>query len=338
MHVLLAGHITKDITTEGLEVLGGPVSFAGITLAKRHHSVTVVTIADPESPLLDELRSYGIEVINFGRTDEVVTTFVNRYDSHGNREQHVQAVARPFDQDQIDQLTDASFGRQKVMILPVANEVPPQMFLQLRKVNANIITAPQGSLRRWGENGKVYHVPFDDDYLNALTFCQLVTISREDMEGFSPLQTQRFLEQSAKTIVVTDGMHGASIHFQNGPKIDVPAFQLTNEENERGFLTGNGDHMTAIIAERSPFPNGSNPEIYQSHMMIAVAQAAFETALKIIPRSGIEDGTMSIRTMDDVRLWSQSNIDRVRDYANQTNIDIRHFYDPEISRPKEIYK
>jgi len=335
MDVLLAGHITKDITPEGREVLGGPVSFAGITLAKRNHSVTIATIADPESPLLDELRRYGIEVINFGRTDEVVTTFVNRYDQLGNRQQHVHEVARPFDQEQINQLTNASFGRQKVMILPVANEIPYEMYTQLHEVNGNIIAAPQGSLRRWDAQGKVYHVPFDDDYLDALRFCQLVTISREDMEGFSLSQTQRFLEQSAQTIVVTDGMHGASIYFQNGPKIDVPAFQLTDGENRRGFLTGNGDHMTAIIAERSPFPNGSNPEIYQSHMMIAVAQAAFETALKIIPRRGIEDGTMSIRTAEDVRSWSQTNIDRVRSYARQTNIDIRNFYDPEISRPKE---
>lgn len=324
---LLIGHITRDIAPNGEFIPGGPVTYAGITLALRGHNVQILTKAAQNDPLLDFIRSYGINISNLSSTEQAdTTTYTNIYDEFQNRTQFISAVGELFAQRDLAHITELAKGK-RTMILPVANEIPSTFYQPLSKNAELLIAAPQGSLRRWDENGRVFHEPFTPEYLDALTHANITTISNEDMEGFSEEMRYQILHQTSDTVILTNGRDGAHM-YHDFEVSDVPPFRLDYESEEKGgYPTGNGDHMTAVIAEGAP-PFAEkllDPFQYQEDMYTAVAKGAFLTALKIIKRDGVEDGIGSIWQPADIAHWSKQNIDRIYTYADICNLDLDVF-------------
>lgn len=329
MNILLIGHITADITPAG-EILGGPVSYAGMTLAQSGHNVVVATIASPDTHLFEPLYNAGIDIVNYGEYNGRTTTFVNKYDQLGRRRQTIPFNSRPFYQSEMEDLVARAQGR-RVMVLPVADEIPPNMYEVLKPHTELLIAAPQGSTRTWGEDRVVSHKPFSDDHLVGLSRADLLVISNEDMEGFPQDHIDQIIHNTAPTIILTDGMNGAQLYFGDD-EIHIPAFQLNKKEKLRENNTGNGDHFVARMATLHPPRNmrETNPDEFRTQMIQAAARASFETALKIMPGEGITDGLGSIRTREYITQWQQDNWGRVESYAREVELSPEIFLDQEI--------
>lgn len=320
---LLIGHITRDIAPNGIFIPGGPVTYVGKTLADRGMNVTILTQAAHNDPLLDYIRGFNMNVINMSSADnEKTTTYTNMYDELQNRTQYVSEVAPSFTHKQLPNILEHAEGK-RTLILPVANEIPALFYEPLSTSAEQLITAPQGSLRRWTDNGKVYHEPFSEEFINALSFADIITLSEEDIEGFDEVSTNKILFQENGTVFLTNGRDGARM-FTHNEEIDIPPFQLDYETEEKnGFPTGNGDHWTAITAleSPSPFDQYTDPSQYRENMYTAAVKASFLTALKIMKREGVEDGIGSIRSLDEIELWTKRHLPRVYSYAYECNID-----------------
>lgn len=323
---LLIGHITRDIDPNGEFIPGGPVTYAGIKLAMDGNNVHIVTKAADNDPLLDIISGYGITVENMADPQDThTTTYENIYNEKQERTQFILDVAEPFHTHETDHLKELALGK-RTLVLPVANEIPHTFFKPLASSAEMLIAAPQGSLRNWDEEGRVFHEPFDDDYIEALRHCHVVTVSDEDMTGFTQEDHSRILHNTADTVILTNGRDGARM-FQNNHAIDVPPFRLTDYEEILGYPTGNGDHMTAVIAEHAPsyLQKLSDPSTYELEMYHATTKAAFLTALKIMHRDGVSDGIGSLRTASDTRQWIFNNLQRVRNYASESRVDTSLF-------------
>ena len=325
---LLIGHITRDLAPNGEFIPGGPVTYAGIALAKRGHNVQILTKAANNDPLLDFIRENGIDIQNLSpEGDTHTTTYTNKYDTFQNRTQHVSDIAAPFRNDEIPFLTELAKGK-RTLVLPVANEIPHTVYKPLVNSAEMLIAAPQGSLRRWDSDGKVFHKPFSNEYINALKHCHIATLSAEDMEGFDTEVKAHILHSTSDTVILTNGRDGAHM-FQNNHVTDVPPFRLSYVEERDGYPTGNGDHMTAIIAEGAPsyLQKLTDPYQYEQDMFQAAARGAFFTALKIIKREGVTDGIGSLRDQREVNEWILRNPARLRDYADMTNLEPSVFFE-----------
>ncbi len=320
---VLIGHVTRDINPDGDFIPGGPVTYAGITLALRGHNIQILTKVADNEPLLDNIRDYGIDVVNLSETgDTRTTTYTNIYNEYQQRTQYISEIAERFTSKEIQDITSFTKGK-RTLVLPVANEIPSTFYKPLASSAEMLVAAPQGSLRRWADNGKVFHMPFSKEYAQALQHCHIMTISNEDMDGFTDSMKSDILHHTADTVILTNGRDGADL-YQNHHATHVPPFRLQYETEELGgYPTGNGDHMTAIIAEGAPpyLEKLSDPFTYEQEMYEAASRGAFLTALKIMKRDGVEDGIGSLRGPDEVREWSRQNLKRIREYADYCNLD-----------------
>lgn len=140
---LVIGHITNDITPEGLK-LGGTAVYSALTARALGLRPGIVTSWGNEIPL-GPLE--GIPICNF--PCEGSTTFENIVKPEG-RIQHVHNVAPRLD---LYMVPEAWRNAPIVHLGPVAQEVEPSL---IRYFPMSLIgITPQGWLRTWGEDGRV---------------------------------------------------------------------------------------------------------------------------------------------------------------------------------------
>jgi hypothetical protein len=226
---LLIGHLTRDLTPEGPR-LGGTVTYASLTARAMGLRVGIVTSWAAELPL-GPLRDIPIASFPADQT----TTFENVTSPHG-RTQTVRAVAPRLD---FYHVPEPWRNASIVHLGPVAQEVEPSLVRNFP--DALVGVTPQGWLRTWNENGRVFPCEWPEATF-VLNRASATVISTEDVGG----DESRIEEMAASchVLAVTEADLGARLYW-NG---DVRRFRAP--EVVAVDTTGAGDVFAAAFFVR----------------------------------------------------------------------------------------
>jgi sugar/nucleoside kinase (ribokinase family) len=258
---LLVGHVTIDLTPAG-PVAGGAVVYAGRAAQAIGCRVAAVTSAAPD---YDFQRALGeVAVVNVPA--ESTTTFTNRYTPSG-RQQMIHGLARPLTAADVP----AEWQRTPMVHLaPIADEVDPAMISLF--TNSLVGLTPQGWLRAWHEDGRVYAREWPAARA-VLPLSAVVVLSEEDLPGPEMLAEFR---QYAPLLVLTQGAAGCTVFCQDEVR-QVPAPAVT-EVN----VTGAGDIFAAAFLVRYQQTAGNPWEAARfANEMAAYSVTQRELAAKI---------------------------------------------------------
>ncbi len=238
---LTIGHVTRDVHADGSFSLGGTVTFAASTAYHLGLVAAIVTCADDVliAGLPIRLPTIGLAV----RSSTETTTFANFY-SDGFRTQYLEARAGEQSSDDVpEQWRDAPI----VLLGPLAQEISPA-FVSLfpRRPGSIVAATPQGWLRRWDENGRVWPTPWQAAE-QVLPLLDVLILSHDDLLPFADgnrVAADAMLAHWSLTVpllVATDGRHGATL-FQQGIAERFPAFPAHEVDP-----TGAGDVFAAAF-------------------------------------------------------------------------------------------
>lgn len=225
---LLIGHVTRDIVADGF-VVGGTVTYAGLTALALGRRVAAVTSAGPDLDLPGALPRIRFNV----QPARATTTFENVY-RDGHRQQWIRAVAGPIAATAIP----SGWRRAPIVHLaPLAGEFGTEMVQAVKSCTLLGLT-PQGWLRSWDQTGFVRRSAWESPE-DALAACDAVVLSEEDVEG--DWDILRAFARVARLLVVTQGARGCTV-FERGRAWEVPAFPATEVD-----ATGAGDVFAAAF-------------------------------------------------------------------------------------------
>jgi sugar/nucleoside kinase (ribokinase family) len=226
---LVIGHITKDITSRGLQI-GGTATFAALTASALGLKVGIVTSWAEEIPS-DFLGD--IPIINY--PTEQSTTFEN-ISTHAGRLQKVHSVAGKLDLFLVPEV-----WRNPAIIHfgPVAQEIEPGMTRYF--TNSLVGITPQGWLRTWGEDGIVYPAEWPEASF-VLGNSGAVVLSADDV-GYDEARIEE-LASYCRVLVVTENKEGARVYWHG----DVRRFHPLPQELVDD--TGAGDIFAAAFFVR----------------------------------------------------------------------------------------
>lgn len=254
---LVIGHITQDITPDGL-MTGGTVSYASLTAKACGLKVGVVTSCTPSLTLPN---FEGIQIIAHPSSE--TTTFENIPTEFG-RIQIIHSLATNLNPSHIP---DTWLNTPIVHLGPVAREIDPALARIFP--NSFLGATPQGWLRNWDENG---HVDFGEwpEAAFILEKLSAAVISLEDVHG--DVTRIEEMMSSVRILVVTEGAAGGHLYW-NG---DVRSFRPPQVEELDP--TGAGDiFATAFFirlnATRNPWD---------------AARFAAQLAARSVTRKGLE--------------------------------------------------
>lgn len=237
---LAIGHVTKDLHPDGSFSLGGTVTFAALAAYRLGLVSTIVTSAEAE--LLSCLPSLLSPAIPVQATPSTETsTFVNVY-TQGFRTQYLRARANTI---QPEDVPTAWRDLPVVLLGPLAQELTPEILsIFPRRPGRILAVTPQGWLRRWDADGRVWPTPWRDAE-QILPQLDVLILSHDDLLPFSNgsrAEANAILDawsQRVPLLVATDGRHGATL-YQQGVPTSFPAY-LAHEVDP----TGAGDVFAA---------------------------------------------------------------------------------------------
>jgi 1D-myo-inositol 3-kinase len=238
---LTIGHITRDIHADGSFSLGGTVTFAALTAYRLGLVAGIVTCADSE--LLADLPARLPDIGLAARTSPATTTFINHY-ADGFRTQYLRARGDSLQPDDVPGAwQSAPIGLQG----PLAQELTPELLRSFpRRPDAIIAATPQGWLRRWDDDGRVWPTPWTSAE-EVLPLLDVLVLSHDDLLPFADGQRAEAdamlsrWSMQVPLLVATDGRHGATL-FQHGATERFPAY--TTDEVDP---TGAGDVFAAAF-------------------------------------------------------------------------------------------
>lgn len=257
---LTIGHVTKDLHADGSFSLGGTVTFAAFTAYQLGLMPAIVTSADaqllaslpsllpsssvilhptPVVPVSSHQTSFPIYAIPASES----TTFVNLYDQ-GFRTQYLRARASHIEPEHIP----TSWRDLPVVLLgPLAQEMTADLLALFPRRPGRILAAtPQGWLRRWDSDGRIWPTPWRDAE-RMLPLLDVLILSHDDLLPFANgnrVEADAILHawsQRIPLLVATDGRHGATL-FQHGTPSSFPAYPVREVDP-----TGAGDVFAAAF-------------------------------------------------------------------------------------------
>ena len=270
------GHVTYDIYP-GEKLIGGSAAYSSVTAHKLGLSAGIITSRGTDFSSDGLLK--GISIV--GPLSRNTTTFCNSY-YQGERKQIVSEVASKIKKEHIP----PGWNKAKIVhICPVADEVNLEIFNLFK--NSLLGLTPQGLMRRWGNDGKVYPrkwIPTPD----IASKVEVMIFSDEDIAVFpEALETYKSL---IKIVIVTQSNRG-SILYWNGKKFNFSAFR-TKEKDP----TGAGDVFASAFLLKY-YQTGDPVE--SSHFANCVASFAVE-----------KKGILGVPNLDKVnRRISMNNIE-----------------------------
>ncbi len=212
---LTIGHVTRDIFPDQTFSLGGTVTFAALTAYHLGLVAAITTCADAE--LLAELPARLAKIGLAARTSSATTAFVNTY-HEGFRTQYVRARA---DQVQLEDVPEAWRQAPIVLFGPLDQELSPSFISHFPRSPGSIIAAtPQGWLRRWDRDGRVWPAPWTAAG-EILPLLDVLILSHDDLLPFAEGNRTgadamlSHWSMQVPLLVATDGRHGATL-FQHG--------------------------------------------------------------------------------------------------------------------------
>ncbi len=238
---LVIGHVSRDVARETAEngyTPGGTVTFSGRMAQALGCHTAVLTSTAADYDLAEILPDIEIEVIPAAQN----TIFDNIYQAN-HRVQILHSVAETITAAAVP---DAWREAAIVHLGPIANEVDPAIIDLFP--HSLIGLTPQGWMRRWKEDGRVYAKRFRE----AQTLFQKATaviISEEDL--LDPAMLTEY-KSWAHILVMTENYAGCTV-FVDGEAQQVPAPKIELVEP-----TGAGDiFATAFFIQLKR--NGGDP-------------------------------------------------------------------------------
>lgn len=223
---LVVGHLTQDITSNGLQ-LGGTTTYAALMAQALGLRVGIVTSHHEDLPL-GQLSS--IPIVN--SPAEKTTTFENIYIG-SERIQTIHSVADPLDL----YIIPETWRQTPIVHLgPVAQEITPSIVRQFP--NSMICVTPQGWMREWDSTGMVSPSEWPEaDFV--LRHVDAAVISDRDVL----LDQNRINEMAAaaQILITTQGADGNTLYTQ-GQVHHMEAPNVTELDS-----TGAGDIFAAAF-------------------------------------------------------------------------------------------
>ncbi len=239
--LLAIGHIARDVHEDGSFSLGGTVSFASLTAARLGATAAIVTRANAQ--LVSELPHLLSGIDLAVQTSAETTTFDNRY-HEGFRTQYLLARANSLCADDVP---SAWHTAPIVLLAPLAQEIGPDILALFPRRPGTIIAAtPQGWLRRWDADGRVWPTPWTQAE-QMLPSLDVLILSHDDLLPFANgnrAEANAILthwSQFVPLLVATDGRLGATL-FRGGLPQRFPAYAATEVDP-----TGAGDVFAAAF-------------------------------------------------------------------------------------------
>ncbi len=241
LQFLAIGHVTRDLHPNNSFSLGGTVTFAALTAYHLGLVAGIVTCAALD--VIQELPQYLPNIAYFARPSAETTTFVNQY-QQGFRTQYLRAKADALMSTDIPLLwCDTPI----VLIGPLAQEISPEIVaLFRRRPGALIAATPQGWLRSWDADGRVWPTPWET-VEQILPLLDVLILSHDDLLPFANDNRHeadamlRAWSMRVPLLVATDGRHGATL-FQHGATEYFSAYDAQEVDP-----TGAGDVFAAAF-------------------------------------------------------------------------------------------
>lgn len=208
--ILIAGHLTRDLTPNGWR-LGGAAYYAARTASLRGLAVAILTSATAD--VADAARAALPGVALHVLSSDASTTFENIY-HEGARLQHLRALARPL---RAADIPPAWRAAPIALLAPVAGELDATLAASLRARTLGL--AAQGLLRAWDSSGRVRPASLPASADALLDRCDAVVLSQEDLAGAGASledvagaeETLRAWAARVPCLVVTRGPAGAEL-------------------------------------------------------------------------------------------------------------------------------
>ena len=223
---LALGHITRDITSDGLQI-GGTVSYSSLTALSFGLRVGIVT-AIPEDLDTSPLEPVALMTVQ----SENVSTFENIQTPNGR----VQVLHLKAEDIQMEDIPTIWRDTPIIHLGPLCGELDPHIIQEFP--NSFIGVTPQGWLRTWDDAGHVRLGDWPEADL-ILKNASAVIFSIEDVH-----HDENRIEElipKGRILVVTEGAAGARVYW-NG---DVRHFKAPHVELIES--TGAGDIFAATF-------------------------------------------------------------------------------------------
>lgn len=238
---LTIGHVTRDLVPGGTFTLGGTVTFAALTASHLGLTSALVTCAD--DALLAQLPALLPEVALAARSAPQTTTFENSYVA-GFRTQYLRARAPLLE---LADIPPNWLAAPIVLLAPLAQEIPLTLLQELPRSASSLLAAtPQGWLRRWDTDGRVWPTLWEQVEL-FLPLLDVLILSHDDLLPFA--DNRRELADAmladwsmhVPLLIATDGRAGATL-FEHGRTTRFPAYPAIEVDP-----TGAGDVFAAAF-------------------------------------------------------------------------------------------
>jgi sugar/nucleoside kinase (ribokinase family) len=204
---LIIGHITQDLTPDGL-IPGGTASYSSLTAKAFGVRVGIVTAC---SPALDLSYLDGIAIRR--KSSTFSSTFQNIYTTSGR----TQTILHMADELTLDDVPPAWRSAPIVHLGPLAGEIGLDLVSAFR--GSQVGVTPQGWMWGWNESGAVYFKPWKDAP-QMLPYVHAAVMSIEDVRGDEEIVAS--FAALLPILVVTEGAAGARVYW-NGDVRNIRA-------------------------------------------------------------------------------------------------------------------
>jgi len=166
--IVTVGHFAIDFVKLPARVgtkptLGGPPTYVSLAAKKLGANVSVISKVGRNFPdkYLQFLESRGVNLSGLKKDKNALTTsFLLNYGLSGERELVLRNRAPLIEADDVPD----DLNSKAVHIAPIANEIPHKTLLKLQASDSVVSLDPQGFVRKFKEDGKVYLGQPEDSY------------------------------------------------------------------------------------------------------------------------------------------------------------------------------
>ena len=205
---LAIGHVCHDWTPSG-NVLGGTTSYASFFAKKMNLRTAILTSFGSDFEFQNRFQNISLHSIPADTT----TFYKNVYDG-AHRQQFLLEKSNNIFTNHIPE----NFQQPKMVLLgPIANEIDLGVLDVFE--NSMVAVCPQGWMRRWNSEGKVFHQTMEN--WSVFQKADMVILSEEDLNFQLDLIPK--LAKLFNILVVTKGENGADV-FSHNNKHTFPSF------------------------------------------------------------------------------------------------------------------
>jgi len=220
--LVTVGHFAIDYihlprTVSSKPTLGGPPTYVSVAAAKLGARVSVISKVgeDFSNNYVKWLKNNKIDLSELKRVEGASTTqFIIKYQKGWKRKMQLKARAPTIS---TNDLPD-SLQARAVHVAPIANELSEELVTKLRKFTRILSLDPQGFVRGFDRRGNVHLKGWKgqsvlaqvDMYKSSLNEIEAVTETNN-----LQLATRRIGDYGVKIVIVTRGVHGSTLFFDN---------------------------------------------------------------------------------------------------------------------------